>query len=101
MEIFDKVDAQLDSAKQLQLARSRIKADRIKDDLLFELIAEDIALTQGSHGLRIKPFAVVGLLILYKGAAHGGHAAGRIQNGFGHRIDAIAALGFHPAVNHC
>ena len=71
---FHKVDAQLDAPIQNKLAGSRVKAQRIKNDLLFDLIAENIVLAQQGRLLRIQAVGVVGQIILYKDRTNRRHA---------------------------
>ena len=80
------------------MTHQRFKANRIKDDLLFYLITEDIALAELGNTLRIQPVGAVSDLILHKqitnrcGAVLLIHGCGR------HRIDAIAAKGLRAGV---
>ena len=94
------VDAHPNALIQIELTGDRIKIKRIKDDLLFCLIAEHIALTQLSHLFAGKTHRHCKRLDPGKRLAHCGHARLRIGHILRHRVDAIAAIGLNLGVKH-
>lgn len=94
------IDANPDFAIMAQRSGNRVKVEWMEQHLLFDLAAEDKAITQLSDGGRIKFIDLISRLILDKAFAHRCESALFVYDVLRYRKDLIAAVGIDFGLKH-
>ena len=84
----------------LELPAGRVKTQRIKQQLLFALTAEDKHIAQLGHILRVKCIQRISALIPDKAFTHARHTALIVDHMLGHRENLVARIGVELGLQH-